>query len=303
MNAFISYSWDSDEHKDWVRDFADALISNGVAVTLDQYDLNLGDDQYQFMEHSVANADVVLCVCSPAYVDRANGREKGVGVETSLITPQSYNANKTKQFIPIVRHSEADLPSTPDYMSGLIYVDFRTDENFKDNLEEVLRHLHQQPRHVKPELGAIPDFGSDAGAKPAAEATPAPVPNLPDVRIRVSPGIAGMPNGKPLRLMSITAENHSSTPVFVSGFRINLSDHSNELALFFDSVTGRPVVPKRLEPGEAVSLNISRESFGDDTPSPEMMANAKIIDAIGREFLGDPKEFTDAIDELFGLER
>lgn len=39
MQAFISYSWDSEEHKTWVRHLVDKLLQSGIPVILDQYDL------------------------------------------------------------------------------------------------------------------------------------------------------------------------------------------------------------------------------------------------------------------------
>jgi hypothetical protein len=101
--AIISYSWDSESHKTWVRGLADELVRNGVETILDQYDLPIGGDRFRFMEGSVRRAEVVLCVCTPDYVERANDRAKGVGVETSLITPQFFDEHRTKQFIPIIR--------------------------------------------------------------------------------------------------------------------------------------------------------------------------------------------------------
>lgn len=41
--AFISYSWDDEEHKKWVKEFADRLLSDGINAVVDQYDLSLGD--------------------------------------------------------------------------------------------------------------------------------------------------------------------------------------------------------------------------------------------------------------------
>lgn len=158
VRAFISYSWDSDAHKDWTREFADALTTNGVEIVLDQYDLRLGDDRFHFMETSVRDADAVLCVCTPTYVQKANSRSSGVGVETGLITPQFYERMKSaKQFIPIIRYSDAG-PKTPDYLSSLIFIDFRNDAEFGKRIEELLRHLHNQPKHKKPSVGARPDF-------------------------------------------------------------------------------------------------------------------------------------------------
>ena len=160
MNSFISYSWDDEAHTNWVRNFANTLIENGISVTLDQYDLQIASDRFQFMERSVRDAECILCICTPNYVRRANERSRGVGVETQLITPKFFEDHKDKQFIPIIR-AKSDIESpTPDYLSALIYVDFTDDQQFEHRMEELLRYMHQQPRHVKPELGAIPDFES-----------------------------------------------------------------------------------------------------------------------------------------------
>ena len=37
--VFISYSWEDDEHKIWVKELADKLISDGIDATVDQYEL------------------------------------------------------------------------------------------------------------------------------------------------------------------------------------------------------------------------------------------------------------------------
>ncbi|MFO0864724.1 MAG: toll/interleukin-1 receptor domain-containing protein [Gemmataceae bacterium] len=158
--AFISYSWDSDDHKGWVRKLSEHLAAAGVEVILDQYELKLGHDRFAFMEHSVRQADVVLCVCTPAYVRKANDRASGVGVETSLMTPKFFNREKiAKQFIPIIRAAPADVPFMPDHLDALIYVDFQDDTKFALQMEELLRHLWNEPKHRKPALGNKPSFG------------------------------------------------------------------------------------------------------------------------------------------------
>jgi hypothetical protein len=159
MKVFISYSWDSEDHKSWVRMFARTLIENGVEVVMDQYDLPLGGDRFKFMEDSIRDVQCVLCVCTPEYVKRADSREKGVGEETKLITPKFFEAPRGKEFIPILRRMESHGKPTPDYMAALIYVDFRDDSAFPFRMEELLRHLHKQPKHAKPPLGKIPNFG------------------------------------------------------------------------------------------------------------------------------------------------
>jgi hypothetical protein len=159
QRVFISYSWDSDTHKDWVREFAVAIAAHGIDIILDQYDLRIGEDRFQFMETSVREADVVLCVCTPNYVAKANSRSSGVGLETSLITPQFHQrVGLSKQFIPIIRSSVAGQPATPDYLASLLFIDFCNDNEFANQLEALIRHLHQQPKFKKPMVGPKPSF-------------------------------------------------------------------------------------------------------------------------------------------------
>ena len=78
---FISYSWEEDEHKEWVKKLAARLIADGIAATLDQYDLELGDRLPEFMEQAIAGADYVLIVCTPTYKSKSDQRKGGVGYE------------------------------------------------------------------------------------------------------------------------------------------------------------------------------------------------------------------------------
>jgi hypothetical protein len=48
-SVFISYSWDDDAHKQWVRELAERLVANGVHAHLDQWDVQYGDSLTQFM--------------------------------------------------------------------------------------------------------------------------------------------------------------------------------------------------------------------------------------------------------------
>jgi hypothetical protein len=46
-------SWDSDAHKDWVRNLASQLRADGIESILDQWHLVPGDQLSQFMETEV----------------------------------------------------------------------------------------------------------------------------------------------------------------------------------------------------------------------------------------------------------
>lgn len=65
--VFISYSWDSEEHKAWVRKLSDDLRGkHSVFTLLDQYNRG-GYDLISFMTQAVEKADRVLLIGTPEY--------------------------------------------------------------------------------------------------------------------------------------------------------------------------------------------------------------------------------------------
>lgn len=83
--VFISYSHDDKDHKNWVLKLATDLRSHGVDVTLDQWDLRLGDDLPFFMEQGLSSSSLVLCICSNTYVQKANAGKGGAGYEKKIL--------------------------------------------------------------------------------------------------------------------------------------------------------------------------------------------------------------------------
>ena len=55
--VFISYSHDSEEHKAGVADLARFLVSNGIEVVIDAWNLRRGEDIPKFMEDGLSSAD------------------------------------------------------------------------------------------------------------------------------------------------------------------------------------------------------------------------------------------------------
>lgn len=55
---------------------ATRLEGNGVAVTLDQWDLKIGGDLPHFMESGLSDSDRVIVVCTDEYVRKANAMQK-----------------------------------------------------------------------------------------------------------------------------------------------------------------------------------------------------------------------------------
>ena len=120
--VFISYSWSSDA---LVLDLAQRLVSHGVDVVLDKWELKEGNDKYKFMERCVNDADItkVLIICDKAYAQKANDRTGGVGDETVIISSEIYGNAKQEKFIPIIaERDEEGKEYVPIYIKTRIYI-------------------------------------------------------------------------------------------------------------------------------------------------------------------------------------
>ena len=154
--CFISYSWDSEEHNAWVRKLAEHLQQNGVNTILDQWDLRPGMDIAHFMEKSINSSDYVLLICTPHFAQKANEGIGGVGYEKNIVTAEIFKNKKPDiSFVPILRVGN-DKESIPSYLGLKQYIDFRTEKNFGDNFEELLRHIYKKPKFKKPTAGVAP---------------------------------------------------------------------------------------------------------------------------------------------------
>ena len=152
---FVSYSHDSEAHKRWVRKLSGDLRERGIDAILDVWDLRPGDDAASFMERGVREADRVLLVCSEAYVQKANEMSGGVGYEKLVITGELARDLSTTKFVPIVRRSGEDT-KLPSFLGNRIYISFEDDDRYSEQLEELVREIHDAPRYLKPPLGPNP---------------------------------------------------------------------------------------------------------------------------------------------------
>lgn len=64
ISVFVSYSWDSDEHKARVQAFVEQLHRDGFEVYADQ-NMSLGEEITRFMEAGIVKCDRVLMICTP----------------------------------------------------------------------------------------------------------------------------------------------------------------------------------------------------------------------------------------------
>jgi hypothetical protein len=152
--VFISYSHDSQEHKDWILQLATRLVANGVDVILDQWDLRLGSDLPLFMEKGLSEAQRVLAICSDNYVTKANAGRGGVGYEKMILTAQLMENIDAVRIIPVIRSNITH--KLPTFLSSRLYVDFRDDAAYEAKYAELLRDIHGQQVRPRPPLGQNP---------------------------------------------------------------------------------------------------------------------------------------------------
>jgi hypothetical protein len=107
--VFISYSHDSDDHRDKVLALSERLRADGIATRLDQY-LNgaPAEGWPRWMRKQLIDADFVLVICTATYYRRFWGEEepgkgKGADWEGALITQEIYDERSaTLKFVPII---------------------------------------------------------------------------------------------------------------------------------------------------------------------------------------------------------
>lgn len=171
--AFISYSWSSAGHQTQVRQWAEQLVSDGVEIVIDIWDLQEGDDKYAFMERMVTDKSVthVLVFSDAEYAAKADARKAGVGTESQIISQEVYAKVQQSKFIPIVCEFDGDgEPCLPAFLKTRIWIDFSNPEAANNNWEKLVRLLYGKPAHEKPTLGKAPAYvlvDSGAPASPA----------------------------------------------------------------------------------------------------------------------------------------
>jgi hypothetical protein len=135
-NAFLSYTWEDEAHREWVRALATQLRADGVETILDRWHAVPGDQLPQFMESAVRDADYVLIVCTPSYKHKSNNRKGGVGYEGDIMTGEVFVSGNRRKFVPILRKGPWE-EAAPSWLLGTYYIDFSNDAQFQNSY----RHL------------------------------------------------------------------------------------------------------------------------------------------------------------------
>lgn len=162
--VFISYSWSSPQHEQWVINLAKELRQAGVDVILDKWDLKEGYDAIAFMEKMVTDPEIkkVIIVSDRVYAQKADSRKGGVGTETQIISKEIYDKVKQDKFVVVIAEKdEKGEPYLPTYYKSRIYIDLSEPDSYAENFERLLRWIYDKPLYKKPELGNPPSFLSE----------------------------------------------------------------------------------------------------------------------------------------------
>ena len=156
--VFISYSWDSEDHKTWVRKLSDDLRTKySVNVLLDQYNRG-GYDLITFMKKAVKISDRVLLIGTPRYKEKTDLYEGGgVKYEDQLISIELYHRIGTSKFIPVLREGKFDTSFSDLIETRMGYSMLDTD-NYEDTLHQLAADIWNTPFNAVPALGPKPTF-------------------------------------------------------------------------------------------------------------------------------------------------
>ena len=176
--AFISYSWDTDAHKAWVRRLAERIRGDGVDVKLDQWETAPGDQLTEFMERGIHDHDFVVIICTPKYRERSDSREGGVGYEGAIMTAEVMTQGNERKFIPVWRSGQWK-EAAPSWLVGKLRIDLSGDPYGEEQYADLVTTLRGE-RSQPPPIGRRGSRESEPGAaetpSEAGVGEPGPLP-------------------------------------------------------------------------------------------------------------------------------
>jgi NB-ARC domain/TIR domain len=178
--VLISYSHDSPEHRDRVLVLSKRLRKDGIDCTIDQYIVVPPEGWPRCMEKQIRDSDFVLMVCTETYYRRVLGEEdpgrgRGVRWEGHSVYEAIYQADtRNTKFIPVLFEG-GGLQWIPPVLQSTSYYDLSSEDAYED----LYRHMTNQPRADKSELGKLYSLPVKERRSEGASGRLVNVPNLP----------------------------------------------------------------------------------------------------------------------------
>lgn len=152
--VFISYSHDSDDHRERVLGLSERLRDDGLITMLDRY-VNGSPLQGwpRWMLDQLDAADSVLVVCTETYYRRFRGHEvpgkgKGADWEGALITQEIYDAcSETLKFVPVLFSAE-DEKFIPELLRSGTYYALTSEGSYQSLYDFLLGQAGVEPGEI-----------------------------------------------------------------------------------------------------------------------------------------------------------
>ncbi|MBI4783510.1 MAG: NACHT domain-containing protein [Oscillatoriophycideae cyanobacterium NC_groundwater_1537_Pr4_S-0.65um_50_18] len=161
--VFISYSWDSDEHKEKVLKLSNTLREHGIDCQIDRYYPSPPEGWYQWMMAQIENSDFVLVICTEKYHLRYKKQEErgqGLGAtwESGLLIAELYQGQGVnRKFIPVLlsHEGEAHIPKSLQPYTVYRLFDREYDVTVQGAYQDLYRYLTGQSAYVASPLGKL----------------------------------------------------------------------------------------------------------------------------------------------------
>lgn len=168
--VFISYSWDSDSHKEWVLYLVNELRKNGIDAEADVFETQLKSVSLpQMMVNKVRDSNFVIIVLTEGYANKADKSLGGVGFESQLMLPLLME--NPDKLICIMRHQGDYSKVFPFQLKGQYAIDFSNEKDYEEKLKDLIYRIYGQARYYKEPLGKSPEFSPRVPTKSIAEYT------------------------------------------------------------------------------------------------------------------------------------
>lgn len=187
VRVFLSYSWDSDAHKQRVLAVAQRLRNDGVDAWMDRFTTFPAEGWPRWMENEIARAQFVIVIATEKYAERFAGKAPagtGLGAtwEGAIITQDLYEAGAyNTKFLPAI-FSSSDSVDIPKPLRPFARFRVDTDHGY----DALYRHITGQPEIVPATLGQKRNMPGGVHGKPLpvppihdSIATPPPLHQLP----------------------------------------------------------------------------------------------------------------------------
>lgn len=155
LSIFISYSHDSDEHRERVLALSERLRADGIETILDRY-VERGSPPEgwpRWMQNGLDKATHVLCVCTETYYRRFRGLEvpgkgKGVDWEGALMTQSLYDTRSVSNKCIPVLFAHTDAPYVPEPLRGQTFHVLDSDAGYEALYDALLNQSGVEPGPV-----------------------------------------------------------------------------------------------------------------------------------------------------------